>query len=801
MKKLTIILTLFLICAISFAQTRTGTVKGRLIGQQSKSALDYAAVVLKDADTHSIINGTITDSLGLFSIDGIKHGTYELLCSYVGCTDYVTPSFSIDADTMLVNFSDILLDDSGLRLKETVVTGHRSTYIQSIDKKIFNVGSDIASASGAVSDLLQNVPSVQVDIEGNVSLRGNDNVQVLINGKPSVLMRSANRGTVLQQLPASSIERIEVITNPSAQFKPDGTSGIINLIIKKERTEGFSGSLVGNMGNTGRHNAGVSLGWNSPVFGVTANYGYRVDRRDRKTSTDRTLIDSLGNSTYVAQVNDSRAKSKSHIGGLGIQWNPTKKDAFEASGSYTYMSFPRYEANSTTQGDGNQITRQFVRHRNDTEYQREAEGSAAYVHTFSEGHTLSLDYTFAWQGEVENNAYINNYSIPVISETKDSTIISQKNRENLIRLVYSGEIDDKNSLVIGYEAELDRSNLSYYANDLIEGSWVKNTDRSNDFLFNENVHSLYSTWEHSFDRFAFMAGVRTEQSFITSNLVTTNKIVKDNYFMVYPTLHTSYTLNDNAQLQFNYSLRVNRPEGDDLNPFPEYQDLYNLKAGNPYLRPEKIHSLEVGWQYKHNNTTLILTPYYRYTFNKITEITKVLDSGVLMTTKENMSSSSAAGMEAVLNSRIGRWCTYNMSANLFYNTIDASDLGYSSTKSAFAWYVSLNADFMPFKNMMIQVNTRYRSSQLTPQGKSLGTYIMNMGAKYDIPQWNIALTATVSDLFDSYKNVTIIDTPSIKQTMERRRAPRIFYLGINYTFGNNGTKHSSGDKLKYDESL
>lgn len=795
------VFAMLLAMTVAFAQRRAGSVTGRLVGKQSGSPLEYASVALRDASSHRIVNGTMTDTLGIFKIDGIKRGNYELQCSYVGCADYVTPAFSVTSAKPAADFKDIVLDDSSMSLAGSVVSAKRSTYVQSIDKKVFTVGSDIMSGSGAVSELLQNIPSVQVDIEGNVSLRGNENVQVLIDGKPSVLMRGVNRGTVLQQLPASSIDRIEVITNPSAQYKPDGTSGIINLIMKKERTNSFKGSVTLNAGNQGRYNAGVTLGWSTPKFGLTANYGYRIDRRDRWTKNDRTLTDSItGDKTVVNQYVDSRARSQSHIGGLALQWNPTLKDAFELSGSYTYMTFPRIEDNTTTQLNGTCTTKQFTRHRADNEMQQEAEGSASYTHTFREGHSLMLDYTLAFQDEIERNKYTNTYTIPADSIAWDMTTIRQRTYENLIRLIYTNKLDDRNSIVAGYEAELDRSPNYYYAADSLNGSWVKNTLRSNDFLFNENVHSLYATWEHTMNDFSFMAGLRGEQSFITSNLLTLNQKVNDNYFLLYPTLHTAYKLDGFNELQLNYSLRVNRPEGDDLNPFPEYQDLYNIRAGNPYLRPEKIHSVEFGWQYKQGPLTFIMTPYFRYTFNKMTEITKVLSDGVIMTTKQNMSSSSDAGVEAVVNSGIGNWCTFNLSTNLYYNTIDATDLGYSAKRAAWAWYASLNADFTPIRNLMLQVNTRYNSSVLTPQGKRLGMYIMNLGAKYDIPRYNISLTATVSDLFDSYKTTRVIDTPYISQTIQMRRAPRIFYFGINFRFGENA-KQADSHKLSYDEPL
>ena len=696
-----------------------------------------------------------------------------------------------------------ILNDSilkGRNLDELIVTGRRSTYMQTIDRKVFNVGSDITSSSGSISDLMQNIPSVQVDVEGNVSLRGADNVTILIDGKPSIMMKGVNRGTVLQQMSASNIEKVEVITNPSAQYKPDGTAGIINLITKKQKKQGFNGVVTANVGNKGRYNAGTSIGFTTQKFSMTANYGYRHDRRDRYTNNNRTLTDAnTGKNTFISQHTDTKAPSTSHIFGTSILWTPTTSDRFELSGGYTHMTFPRTEDNWFTQTDNGNLSKKYDRNRYDFETQNESEAAFSYTHTFAKDKTLTFDYTHSYQGEIERNRYTNIYSIPTAYQTMDSTLIKQMEYENLIRAIYDSKFGSYH-LVAGYELELDKADMRYLAEDYLNNAWVKNTNKSNDYIFNEQVHSLYATIEHTFGKFDVMVGIRGEQSFIKSQLLTLSQNVKDNYFMFYPTLHTTYHINDNNQLQLNYSLRVNRPEGDDLNPFPEYQDPYNVRAGNPHLRPEKIHSIEFGWQWNHDATTFIFTPYYRYTFNKMTEITEDLGGGVMKTTKENMSSSKSSGAEIILNTAVGNWLSFNLNSNIFYNMIDASDLGYSANKKAFGWYASFNANLTPVRNLMLQLNTRYNSSMLTPQGKKLSTYIMNLGAKYDLPRYNLSFTATVSDLFDTFKHVTIINTPSIQQRMERRRNPRTVYVGVVYNFGITSSKKNS-TKLQYDETM
>lgn len=770
-----------------------------MVAAGNQQPIEYATVALLGADNEQIVTGAVTDSLGRFKLKAIRYGTYKVVCSYIGFADYTSPTVNISSLSPTIDLKTIELDQTAEAVEKVVVSTRQSTYIQTIDKKIFNVGADIASGSGAVSDLLQNVPSLSVDLEGNVALRGNENVQVLIDGKPSVLMRGTNRGTVLQQIPASSVERIEVITNPSAQFKPDGTSGIINLVMKKNRAAGTDGSIDLNAGNGGRANGTVSLGISRAKFGINGTYGYRRDRRDRWTYNTRTLTDAAGNTTYVEQNTVSKAPSSSHIGSLGLQWRPTANDAFEASGSIVAMTFPRTEDNRMVQQQGAVTQKDYVRHRFDNERQQEGEATAVYTHTFGEDHNLVVDYTYALQNEVERNQYTNIYTLPAASQTADNTVIRQRNDENLVRAIYSNRLDRRNNIVTGFQAELDKSDMRYLAEDLVGTDWIKNSERSNDFTFDENVLSLYATWEHRFDRFASMIGVRGEQSYIRLNLPTLSRRIADNYFLFFPTLHTSYTLNKQSELQLNYSLRVNRPEGDDLNPFPEYQDPYNIKSGNPYLRPEKIHSVELGWQHKSGVTTLIVTPYYRYTFDKMTEITRLLEGGVVQTTKENLSSSSAAGTELIINSSLGKRFNFNINSNLFYDTIDASSLGYSANKSAFAWYVAANANLTVANNLLLQLNTRYNSSAITPQGQKLGTYIMNLGMRYQLPRQNLSITATCSDVFDSYKSVLVVHTPSIDQRVERRRTPRTFYIGICYRFGSNKQHHNS--ELQYDETL
>src|SRR5574344_463278 len=609
---------------------------GTLKRKSDSSPIEYASVALKNSKTKQIIDGVITDSTGHFALRNMRYGTYYLACSYVGCKEFDTRSFTIDIKHHKVDMGVITLEDGGKQIKDVVVSAKAMTYSSSIDRKIFNVGADISSSSGSASELMQNIPSVEVDMEGNVSLRGNTNVLILIDGRPSLTTKGSARANTLASLRASNIERIEVISNPSAQFAPDAAAGIINIITKKEKKAGLNGNIIANVGNSSRYNAGVLLNYATPKFNLWASYNYRHDYRNRTTDNKRTLRDSITNApTSINQYTTSTAPSIYHVFGLGGGWNISKKDYLTASASLTHLSCLRTEDNKSSQQDS--ILRQYNRHRFDNETQNQAEANFSFVHTFAKDKTLSFNYTYSLQDETERNHYTNTYTLPQSYTTLDNTLIKQKNYENLLELIHEGQIDERNKIVVGAEAELDKSDMRYLASDYINSLWQTNTNKSNDFLFNERVYSFYATYSHSFGRLSIMAGARAEFSNIVSQLLTLNQQVTNNYANIYPSLHTTFQISKTIQAQLNYSLRINRPEGDDLNPFAEYQDPYNRRQGNPYLLPEKIHSFEFGLGLQKGDVNLTLTPYYRICTNKMTQITRSLANGVMLTTKENLS--------------------------------------------------------------------------------------------------------------------------------------------------------------------
>jgi outer membrane receptor protein involved in Fe transport len=781
-----------------------GTLTGIIVDKESSVPIEFATVMLVAETDSSQIRGTTTDAKGRFRFDKIANGKYKIACSFIGFEKQVTTYFTFSEKNRNINLGTLGLSVSSQELKDIEVVGERSTYSNTIDRKVFNVGKDLIGKTGSVSDLMQNVPSISVDIDGNISLRGSENVMVLINGKPSALM-GTNRAAVLQQMPASSIERIEVITNPSAKFKPDGTSGIINIVIKKNKSLGLNGTIQANAGNDQRYNGNVIANYNSGKVNVFGSYSIRQDDRLRYTLDNRKQTDlSSKEVSYTNMDADEKSRPLSHIINSGVDFKINDHNGIGISGNYNHRDQTKYGLTNTQDEDQNHLlTKDFDRSRIDPEFEHSLEYTLNYKHAFrKEGHELNIDYTSSAQKEQEDNHYTNIFRLPAQSDTYDNTLIKQNDNESQLSVEYVNPLSETSKLESGYILETRKNDMDFFGESLnpVTNTWQKDFVKSNQFIYNESIHVLYSTFEKEFGKFGILGGLRAEQAMVNSNQVTTDSLIDNSYFKLYPSLHLSYKKNEANEFQLNYSHRIRRPEGDEMNPFPEYQDPYNLRIGNPRLKPEEIHSIELGYQYKNKLTTITSTLYYRYTYNSLTSITKYLNDSILLTTAANLSKSSSAGFEFIVATTLAKIINLNFSSNTFLNTIDASSLGYSNKKSNVSFTLNLNSSVNLTKSTMMQLNSNYVSEKLTPQGKRLPSYVTNLGFRQELLKKKAAVILTVSDLFNTLTNNTLVDTPELYQKVVRKRSARMIYAGFSYTFGKQ-LKKSKENTLKFDNQL
>lgn len=764
-----------------------GTIKGRASGLP----LEFATVVVHDAATDKALTGVTTDSLGGFRLDGVGRGRYYLVCSYIGFPTLRTQPFEV-GEGRETDLGTLRMDDGDNQLGEAVVEGHKSTFVAKLDRKVFNVGSDLTSQAGSAADLMQNIPSVEVDMDGTVSLRGNENVTILVNGKPSAMMSAKTRGDALSQLAAGSIERIELITNPSAAYKPDGVSGIINIVMKQSAPTGTGVTLTANAGSAGRYNAGLNLNAGLKRVNLFGGYTYRYDRYDR-TITDRRTSPTA----TIEQDTYGLGRPESHTVRLGANSRLTDRDEVELSGAYNHRRFQRSESvTSVTKSLIDEaIMGAYDRQRKALAFENMWEGNFRYTHSYAKGNDWGIDYNYSSESEDEMNHYT---TVDDERESRNDEGVWDANYLHTLRLHSTHTFANELKLSSGYEFELLRAEQAYSLSNWDGEAMKPDVEGSSDFVHLRRMHSLYVTAEMPLGRWTLLSGLRGERVGLENRLRSMATASKHHELNLYPTLHLGYRVNDSNEWQLNYSLRVNRPEGSDMNPFTERINPLSLQAGNPDLKPEKIHSIETGWLWHGaGGASLMSTLYYRYLTNEITEVSRYVDGGILLTTKENLSSSQSAGAELIWTQQIGHWLSWNWNVNGYYNRIDASKLGFGKHKSAFSWSTLINANFTPWRQLTLQVNARYRSARLVPQGRRDADCRVNVGAKYELGRTGLTLMASVTDLFDTYRKSFTLDTPELKQRVEHRRNPRIWYVGVSYQLG----KHKKGTaKLEYDEN-
>lgn len=783
------------------AQQSGAIIAGNVLDKSTSQTVEFATIQLLNLSDSAPIKSTVTDKKGKFILENIEPGSYLLRCSFIGFSNKDIP-VNINKQSRL-NLGKIEITPVASSMKEVTVTGKKSVLNTSIDRKVYNVTQDIMAQSGTASDVLKNIPSVEVDIEGNVSLRGSEAVLILINGRPSPLM-GKTRAEVLQQFPANSIERIEVITNPSAKFKPDGTSGIINIVLKKNIKTGFNGNVIANAGNRSRYNGSLGLNYKPGKLNVFANYSYRQDSRLRLNNTNREYFDSSGKTeSFYTEDNQSPSRPYSHYVTLGADYELNSHNSFGISGNFYTRKLVKHDVTAYNFLDKNNVlTDNYNRLRYDPEKEKELDGTVYWQHNFpKEDHELRFELNVSGSNEIENNHYTNEYYFPASASSFDNTVIKQKDNQQQLTIEYTNPLSESSKLEAGYSGSFTQLDKNFYGEyyDTVQQKFVKDLVKSNQFLYKEFIHAFYATYQHSYEKFGYELGLRAEPVNIKGNLVTKDSLISNNYFKVFPTVHLSYKIKNN-ELQLNYSKRVNRAEGDDLNPFPEYRDPRNLRAGNPKLLPEIIHSVEFGYKWQNKNYSFVPSLYYRYKKNGFTTVTIPVNDSVLLTTQQNLSNDQSAGLELIFSAKAGKFFSANLSSNFFYEKIDATELGYSEKKSIVSMSLNYNSSFVFTPTTFLQISCNYRSARLTPQGKRYGTFVLNAGMRQDLLKKKISVILTVSDLFKTLKYKSELNSTYFNELSVGRRDAQIIYLGISYRFGKL-IKKSNEEKLQFDNNL
>ena len=676
---------------------------------------------------------------------------------------------------------------------EIVVEGAPPPVRTSIDRNSYSVANDLQATTGSISDALRNVPSLEVDVQGNVALRGDTNVTILIDGKPSGQFQGDNRGQALQNLPADSIDRVEVITNPSAAFDPNGSAGIINLVTKKTRKPGLNGSVRANVGAQGRQNAGASGSYRNGKLTLSGDASWRHDSIKQDFSRERQITEAAGRVRESLQSGTQGGRINTVNLRGGADYDVTDKTRLSVELRYARFDFRDRSYERYDERVGALTTDAYDRSgRNDQDSEQFA-GTVRLHHSFGDDHTLDLDF-----GRERNGVDALRTFTAQARGPSSATPFEQFGFANVLwkttaKAEYARPLPSSAKLKLGYSLEADDNEYDNRgARGASPSTAAPDPALINLFRFDRQVHAAYGTYERPIGKLTVLAGLRAEAMLIDIDQVTQAIRAENDDVALYPSLHLSYALTDTQRLKASYSKRIQRPNPFDYNPFRVYQDPQNFRAGNPDLEPQKTDSYELGYEYRKSGAIYQATFYYRDVRDSVNDVVRDMGGGVFLTTRANVGESRTAGVEFVANGRLTRELTYNVSGNAYWTEIDGRGVGFGG-RVRDGWTVQGrgNLSWQATPDDFLQLNAFVNGERLSPQGyiKPMGG--INLGYRNKFSD-RFSAVVTAQDVFSTIKFKSVIDTPTLHDVQVFEPQARGVWIGFTYTFGGPGASKPRG---------
>ena len=798
MKKALLTLLLFMPLAI-LAQT-AGTISGKIIDNENKEPLGFVTVALYPQGSSIPTSGCSSNDDGTFLINNVKAGDYTLQISFVG---YLTDSRKITVTgNSKHNMGTIRLKSDKKMLKEIVVTEQRSQMSFEIDKRVFTVDQNIASTGGSASDVLADIPSVEVDNEGTVSLRGSESVTVWINGKASGLT-SDNQGDILQQMPAGSIEKIEVITNPSAKHSPEGTAGIINIILKRDRKAGYYGSIQGGADSQGGYNASGNFNYSSGTLDAYAGVNYRNMEFENSGTTFTKYFGNPG--SYQNQWSKGNHNPNNIFVRTGLTWRFTEKDevytnlmGMYGGGKHT-NDITAESGLLNSDGSLGSVTEKRIRTTSQEGSPRMYNVEFGYTHRWSDSHFIDLSFGHhTWQ-QKRDATYLQTTEILTSSAPAHKSYQFQtgdnKSSNFEIKLDYEYKINENNRVEAGYKADFsdDNSPVITY-ND--ESHSTPDINLYNKFRYKQDTHAFYGTYSGRIGKLGYQVGLRGEYWNIKTRSYGWSEeqsgaipgYSQKDFFELFPSAFVSYEISKGQEIQLNYTRRLRRPWGGQLNSFQNISDSTNISFGNPNLTPEYSNAYEVNYIKNWKDHTLSISGYYRTTEDVIERIS-YSQGKVIYTTSENVAQTQSAGLEIIGKNRLFKILDLTTTVNLFYYKLDDfkyTIYGQEITGEAdenFSWNARMTASMMLPWGVTMQATGRYNAKRIVAQGHREPSYSVDLGLrKMFNSKWS--LSVNVRDLLDSrgWNSVTI--NKNFYRDSDSSRGGRTFSFTLTYNFGN-----------------
>lgn len=813
LKKSILFLTLLLVSATAFSQVSLKKVNltGKIIDKETSAPVEFSVITISKSDTKQVVNGGTADANGNFNIE-INNGNYNIKFEFPGYKTQEKLNQNISADT---NLGNILLEAESNQIETVVIQAERTTVDIKLDKKVYNIGQDLMVKGGTVSDVLDNIPSVAVDVEGNISLRGNESVRVLIDGKPSTAINVAD---ALRMLPADAVEKVEVITNPSARYDAEGGGGILNIILKKGKNKGLNGTIIATAGDP--KNNGISANINSKTDNynlfTTISYNDRNNPGTTKIDQENLLADS-----YIEERRNSNRFSDGVNANFGMEFYLNKDKSATWTNSINYRKNDGSTDEDVMYRNFN-LNRDFINTRfrdNISSNDNEAvEFSSNFLKKFKkDGHKLTIDASISLNKEDEfSNIYGSILETNSFVSDEKTSKIGRQNR-NLFQTDYVLPIGDNMQFEAGYRGSYTNSGSNYEVVERIKQNdpYTNVTEFTNNFEYIENVSAFYTQFGTKFfKKLSVLGGLRFENTNLEINQLLTNDLNKRNYNNLFPSLFFTYELNDDTNLSLNYSKRISRPRDRFINPFSSYTSNTNLFVGDPKLNPSLTDAFDIGYLRKWDKITLSTSAYYNHTTNSFQTVRKergdfVNGIPVIINTPFNLGEDNRIGMEVTLNYSLKKWWKLNTNVNYFYNetkgdyqfinsknNLVVQDFNYKSS----TWSARITSKInLPYK-IDWQTNMNYNAGQKTAQGKTKGIAAMNLAFSKDVLKDKGTIAFNVNDVFNSRKRIQDLQLPTVNSYSEMQWRVRSVTVSFTYRFNKLKTDKETKPKSQEQEN-
>jgi outer membrane receptor protein involved in Fe transport len=778
-----------------------GKISGIVVDKDNNHPLE-AATILVFISTDSVkVTGTQTDNKGLFSVE-LQYGKYRIEISDVGYNMATVNGININAKNPEIVLDTIKIKQGSTTTEEIDVTGEKNVIEITPEKKIFNVENSIVSSNGSAIDILRNVPSVSVDNDGNVSLKGSQNVRVLIDGKPVY----SSITSVLEGIPASSVESIELITNPSAKYEAEGESGIINVVLKKNSDIGYNGSVILSTGTKDKYNGSVNLNIKNNKLNLFGNYSYQSSRYGFEGTSLR-LNNINGLTSSLDQPSTATQTNLSNLGKIGMDYRLTDKQTISLTSTLSSRKEGRngLETNSFYDNSGILSSRSTTTSgTSETGYNFNA--ALDYTAKFKvPDKQLSIEASFARSTEETpitlNNQYLTaNYN--QANNQNWQTYTDQNEKRNVYNLQadYTHPFGKDTKLETGLKSAYKVYDNDFHSQyfDTVSHAWLTDNSLTNLFKYGEFINAVYLIYSDKIRNFGYQAGLRTELTNIKADLLDASRNFTRQYIDFFPSASVSQKLDKTNELELSYSRRVNRPRPGWLNPFGENTDPYNLRNGNPDLKPEYIDSYELSYLKYIKSSVITSSVFLKENHGLISRLKTSIDSITTLTTFVNLSKSYSYGFELIASLQTPKWLSFTGSFSYYNTIINGDNIQSELSTSGHSWYTKFLASLKLWAGFDLQMAYNYQSRRPTIDGYIEPVQAFDISLRKEFTKQNLDISMRVSDVFNTRENRQYQTGDGFIQNITNKRDSRFAYLTLTYRFGTLIEKDKSKKRPKED---